>query len=408
MVGLSLTSVHLHVISMHTSPLAQPGSGDAGGMNVYIDRSLRALLKLYPQLSVEVFTLNTSPNSGKSTERVSERAIVHSLHLPQAQGARKEDLPALIPAFAQAVAQAAVRPPDVIHSHYWLSGLVALSYAPHIPLVHTMHTTAAAKNAKLGPDETPEPTLRLDGEQKLVNAVAALTVNTGHEAEQMKEYYGADPSKLAVITPGVETGIFTPLPHQKPRHQGSATSAHIVFAGRPQPLKGPHILVQALSLLPSDLTVTLDIIGSSGTSYEQDLLHQAQQLGISQQVQLLPALKPRELATAFRQADIVACPSSSETFGLVALEAQAAGTPVLATHADGLITAVADGVSGRLVEPRTPQAWADAIEALVRDPQARATLGAAGTQRARTMRWDDTAAALNKLYLSLIPPAYTI
>lgn len=407
MVGLTVTSVHLHVISMHTSPLAQPGSGDAGGMNVYIDRSLRALLKLYPQLSVEVFTLNTG-GSARATERVSERAIVHSLYLPQAAGARKEDLPALVPDFARAVAQAAVRTPDLIHAHYWLSGLVALDYAPAVPLVQTMHTTAAAKNARLGPGEKPEPALRLDGEQKLVDAVAALTVNTDIEAAQMRELYHAAHSKLAVITPGVETGIFTPCATEGPRNAGSATAAHIVFAGRPQPLKGPHILVQALGLMPPGLTVTLDIIGSSGTDYEQGLLDDAHRLGIAEQVRLLPALKPRQLASAFRTADIVACPSSSETFGLVALEAQAVGTPVLATRADGLITAVADGVSGRLVEPRTPQAWADAIEALVRAPEARARMGAAGTQHARTMRWDDTAAALYQLYTSLIPPAYTI
>ncbi|MDO4898092.1 MAG: glycosyltransferase [Rothia sp. (in: high G+C Gram-positive bacteria)] len=408
MADLSLASVHLHLISMHTSPLAQPGTGDAGGMNVYIDRSLRALLKLYPQLSVEVFTLNTACKGSRSTERISDRAIVHSIYLPEADCAAKEDLPALVPAFAAAIKQESVRRPDVVHAHYWLSGLAALEYATNVPLVQTMHTTAAAKNARLGAGEKPEPQVRLTGEQKIIDELASMVVNTDFEANQMVQFYGADPERLAVIAPGVETGIFAPRLAEPAPNAGSATRAHLVFAGRPQPLKGPHILVEALGLLPGDLEVSLDIIGHSGTGYEAQLLARATQLGLGHKVHLLPSMKPRQLASAFRQADIVACPSSSETFGLVALEAQAAGTPVLATKADGLLSAVEDGATGVLVEPRTPAAWAAALEKLIRDPVARARMGAAGTARAQHMRWDDTAHRLFELYSSLISDTYTI
>lgn len=393
---------------MHTSPLAQPGTGDAGGMNVYVDRSLRALLKLYPQLSVEVFTLNTACPGSRSTQRVSDRAIVHSLYLPEAACATKEELPRFVPSFARAIRENAVRRPDIIHAHYWLSGLAALDYAPSVPLVQTMHTTAAAKNARLGTDETPEPQIRLEGEQLLIDRVSALVVNTDFEAEQMRSYYGAAPDLLRVITPGVETGIFAPRPGQGPRNAGSSSRGHLVFAGRPQPLKGPHLLVEALGLLSPQLDLTLDIIGQSHTDYEAELLERARQLGLEERVRLLPSMKPRELASAFRAADIVACPSSSETFGLVALEAQASGTPVLATRADGLLTAVQDGVTGHLVEPRTPAAWASAIENLVKDPAARARLGAAGAARAQNMRWDDTAGQLFDLYSDLIPENYSI
>lgn len=408
MVDLSLASVHLHLISMHTSPLAQPGTGDAGGMNVYIDRSLRALLKRYPQLSVEVFTLDTACNGAPTTERVSDRAIVHSLYLPEAACASKENLPKFVPAFAQAIRESAVRQPDIVHAHYWLSGLAALEYAPDLPLVQTMHTTAAAKNARLAPGEKPEPQIRLEGEQRLIHTVSAVVVNTGFEAQQIRDLYAADPRRLKVITPGVETGIFRPRAGETPTNAGSATSAHLVFAGRPQPLKGPHLLVEALALLPQDLEVTLDIIGQSHTNYEDQLLERSQQLGLTHRVRLLPSQKPRELAASFRAADIVACPSSSETFGLVALEAQACGTPVLATKADGLLTAVQDGVTGHLVEPRTPEAWASAIEKLVRSPEERRRLGAAGSARAAHLRWDDTADRLFELYSQLLHSTYSI
>lgn len=408
MVDLSLASVHLHLISMHTSPLAQPGTGDAGGMNVYIDRSLRALLKRYLQLSVEVFTLDTACNGALTTERVSDRAIVHSLYLPQAACASKEDLPKFVPAFAQAIEESAVRRPDIAHAHYWLSGLAALEYAPGVPLVQTMHTTAAAKNARLAPGEKPEPQVRLEGEQRLIDTVSALVVNTDFEAQQMRDFYAADSERMRVITPGVETGIFTPRAGETAAHEGSATSARLVFAGRPQPLKGPHILVEAIALLPGDLEVTLDIIGQSHTDYEHQLLERAEELGIAPQVRLLPSQKPRELAASFRAADIVVCPSSSETFGLAALEAQASGTPVLATKADGLLTAVQDGVTGHLVEPRTPEAWAAAIEKLVRAPEERRRLGAAGAARASHLRWDDTADRLFELYSQLLTSSYSI
>lgn len=391
------SSLHVHLISMHTSPLAQPGSGDAGGMNVYIDRSLRALLARYPQLSVEVFTLVTSPPS-RSVEQISSRALVHFIYLPQAAGAHKNDLPAFVPDFARALAQAARRKPDLIHSHYWLSGMAALEYAPETPLVHTMHTTAAGKNARASADESPEPEIRLAGEQKIIDAVTALVVNTETEAADMVAYYGADPQKIRVITPGVDTGIFKPLPSQPPAHRGSSTQARLVFAGRPQPLKGPHLLVEALALLPRDLSVELVMIGKSGTGYEASLLERAEELGLSSEISLVDPLPPRGLAAQLRQADIVACPSSSETFGLVALEAQACGTPVLASKVDGLMSAVEDGATGHLVAPRTAGAWAEAIEALVRNPAERSRLGAAARERTLTMRWADTATALMELY----------
>lgn len=382
---------------MHTSPLDQPGTGDAGGMNVYIERTLRALLLAYPQLSVEVFTLNQSAHP-RQVHPLSERASVHFVDIPAARSASKSELPQYISEFSRQVQAIARRTPDIIHAHYWLSGMVALEYAQQTPIVQTMHTTAATKDLRAQPGESLEPAIRYESEQKLVQQVQALVVNTDIEQQQMMEFYNADPTKISVVEPGVDIGIFKPCVNETAENKESAHRARVVFAGRPQPLKGPHLLVEALALLPRDLEVYLDIVGRSGTDYEQGLISRAKELGLEAKVRSLPSQPPRELARTFRAADVVACPSSSETFGLVALEAQACGTPVLATRADGLISAVDDGRTGLLVSPRTPAAWALAIEALVRNPERRQLLGHRGALRASTKTWNRTAEYLMSLY----------
>lgn len=394
-------SLHLHIFSMHTSPLAQPGTGDAGGMNVYINRSLRALLTLDPALTVEVFTLRTDGGPSR-TDVIGERAQVHSLALIGATGATKSGLPAFISDFALAVRAQASRMPNVLHSHYWLSGLAARQAYPDVPLVQTMHTTAAAKNARLGEGESPEPVERYEGEKQLVEQSAVLVVNTNFEAQQMRHYYGTVDQQIRVVTPGVDTSIFYPSPQISALNTGRADASHLVFAGRPQPLKGPHLLVEALALLPPELQVSLDIIGTSGSTYEQKLLERGRQLNLEHAVRLIPSLSAPSLAEAFRKADIVVCPSSSETFGLIALEAQACAAPVLASKIDGLIEAVSDGITGVLVPERTPQAWAQAIESLVQAPDRRQSLGVAGAERARRMTWEHTASALNHIYRQLL------
>lgn len=395
--------MHLHLISMHTSPLAQAGSGDAGGMNVYIERTLKALFDLNPHLTVEVFTLAPSfEQAGRI--HYHERATVLSLYLPEAQGASKEDLPELVPGFAQAMRSVASRPPHIMHAHYWLSGLAALAAYPQVPLVVTMHTSAAAKNARAGEGERPEPPVRVRGEQALVRGATALVVNTEFEAAQMRAFYGASQQQLYTIAPGVDPSVFHPLAGSNQAHAGQDDAAHLFFAGRLQQLKGPHLLIEALALLPDDLQVTLEISGaaSGGGQYARTLVQRVEQLGLSQRVRFCPPMPPSQLAQAYRSADLVLCPSSSETFGLVALEASACGTPVLASKVDGLQEAVLDGVTGQLVPERTPAAWAQAIEQLVRSPEVRARLGTAGAARARNLTWHHTAQKLNDLYYQFI------
>ncbi|QRZ62118.1 glycosyltransferase [Rothia sp. ZJ932] len=392
-------SRNLHLISMHTSPLSQPGDGDAGGMNVYIASSMKAVLARYSELTLEVFTLDTAKDS-PGYRRIDDgpRCTVHVLSLDQARGARKEELPAYIAAFAAEIKARALAPADVVHSHYWLSGMAVRQYAPDVPWIHTMHTTAAVKNAHAGAGEPLESQERFNGEQRIINDCSALVVNTPLEAQQMVEHYGAAHQKLHVIRPGVDTDIFYP----EPKTNHSPTQAQLLFAGRPQPLKGPHIIIEALALLPESLAVTLTMVGKSHSNYEQQLIDRAHQLGIENQVTVLPAMVASDLAQTMRQADIVLCPSSSETFGLVALEAQATGTPVIATDVDGLTDAVKDEETGVLVADRSPAAWAQAIEQLVQDPKKRQRLGRAGANRSVSMSWSAAADKTVKLYNDLL------
>ena len=390
---LPLPQPVVHVYSLHTDPFAQPGRGDAGGMNVYIARSIAAMLAADDTLRVEVFTLLTDPDCEHAKPGVQvppllnsyrDRVRVHQVLIPQALGARKNQLAEFTTGFAAQCVSLACWHPQVIHAHYWLSGVAALgaaqTYAAEgtvIPVVFTPHTTAAAKDARRSPDEPEEPHARYESEHRVLEHAALTIVNTSLEGQQLQDYYGADSARMRVIAPGVDTGIFHPLPGVHAEHEGSDTHARVVFAGRPQPLKGPHILVEALALLPADLHVELDIIGKSSSGYELDLLARARDLGIADRVHL--------------HADIVASPSSSESFGLVALEAQASGAAVLATDADGLRFAIENHKTGLLVAPRTPQRWAVAIERLVRAPRLRLTLGANAAARARSFSWEATA-----------------
>ena len=395
----------VHVYSMHTDPFAQPGSGDAGGMNVYIARSVHAMLKLDPELRVEVFTLHRgealpADSPFRQPPKRGTRIVRHSIDLPTARGLSKNELAKVTDEFAQACVEQALHAPDIIHTHYWLSGQAAARASElwsvqgigfPIPVLFTPHTTAAAKDARRGEGEAPEPEERYRAEQLMSSYASRVVVNTPLEAQQMGEYYGTDAQKLAIIPPGVDTSIFHTIPGVHPLNDTSETRCRIVFAGRPQPLKGPHLLVEALALLPDDLQVDVDIIGRSDSDYERRLLARAVELGVGNRVHLKDPVPASELANIFRAADIVASPSSSETFGLVALEAQACGAAVLATDAAGLRFAVENHRTGLLVAPRTAERWAVAIERLVRAPYLRHSLGANAAARARTMGWDQTA-----------------
>lgn len=405
---MSAAPLHVLLISLHTCPLEQPGSGDAGGMNVYVRQLAGALVDAGHTVDMATLDRGTGAprTAGVQVTGIREGLRLLTVSLPGAAGAVKEELPHLTSAFADVLRGHAPRP-DVVHAHYWLSGAAGRELADDwgVPLVLTLHTTARGKNLRTRTGEGLEPDSRAAAEAELIGRAEATVVNTCTEALQMVELYDADPARLTVITPGVDLSAFSPALRghrpDEPRPGTPGRPLRLLFAGRLQALKGPHVLIDALAQLRSDapgLPVELDVVGVGTRGFTTRLRERVHELGLDDVVRFGPALPAPQLAARMRGADLVAVPSSSETFGLVALEAQACGTPVLATDVDGLRTAVLDGVTGRLVPDREPGSWAGAVLELARDPEALARMGAAAARRAREHSWERTALATAAVY----------
>ncbi|WP_284678492.1 D-inositol-3-phosphate glycosyltransferase [Frankia sp. AgKG'84/4] len=347
------------MLSMHTSPLEQPGTGDAGGLNVYVVELSRQLAAL--GVEVEVFTRAVSSRVPTSAELVPGVTVRH-VDAGPFEEVRREDLPAWLCAFTADVlrAEAGHEPGwfDVIHSHYWLSGQVALAAARRwgVPFVHTSHTLAKIKNEALAAGDRPEPPGRLRGEQEVIAGATRLIASTEDERDHLVRLYDASPERVDVVAPGVDLEIFAPgdIARSRARLGLDPAGEVLLFVGRIQPLKAPDLLLHAAAdLVRRDPTrrsrLTVAVVGGpSGSGLEQPdaLVRLAAELGISDLVQFRPPAPQRELAHWYRAASAVVVPSHSESFGLVALEAQACGTPVVAAAVGGLRTAVADGVSG--------------------------------------------------------------
>ncbi|HZS22208.1 MAG TPA: D-inositol-3-phosphate glycosyltransferase [Pseudonocardiaceae bacterium] len=400
------------VLSVHTSPLDPPGTGDAGGMNVYIVPTAIRLARR--GVEVEVFTRATSSGAPPVVEFAPGVTVRHITAGPF-EGLAKNDLPAQLCAFTAGVLRAeAHREPgyyNVVHSHYWLSGQVGWLARDcwGVPLVHTAHTLAKVKNAALAEGDVPEPHTRVIGEQQVVAEADRLVANTPAETSQLVDLYGADPARTATISPGVDLELFTPGSQGAARNALGLPSDAVVlaFIGRIQPLKGPDVLLRAAAemvrrdpALRAKLRV-LVVGGPSGNGLaEPTALHQlAAALGILDQVVFAPPQSGAALVGVYRAADVVAVPSYSESFGLVALEAQACGTPVVAAKVGGLPVAVAHGVSGQLVGSHRPGDWADALSAVAFHPQRRHQLAAGAAAHARRFSWERTTEALLRVYV---------
>ncbi|WP_111766720.1 D-inositol-3-phosphate glycosyltransferase [Nakamurella deserti] len=400
-----MTIRRLAAISLHTSPLAQPGTGDAGGMNVYIEATARRLAAR--GVEVEIFTRATSSADAPVAELVPGVTVRHIVAGPF-EGLEKNDLPGQLCSFAAGVMRAeARRDPgwyDVIHSHYWLSGQVGFLAKDRwaVPLVHTAHTLARVKNAQLADGDSPEPPGRLIGEDQVVAEADRLVANTEVERDELVQLYGADPARVDVVPPGVDTDVFAPGDRRAARVRlGLGTDERVVvFAGRIQPLKGPDVLLRAAAVLrqryPDERWRIVVVGGLSGVGRvgPHGLAGMAAGLGIADLVTFLPPQPREQLAEVFRAADAVAVPSYNESFGLVALEAQACGTPVVAAAVGGLRVAVQDGVTGVLVDGHDADDWATALAGVVRDPGRRDHLAGAARAQAEKFSWDATAEGL--------------
>ncbi|GIF24264.1 D-inositol-3-phosphate glycosyltransferase [Actinoplanes tereljensis] len=391
-------------LSVHTSPLEQPGTGDAGGMNVYIVEVSKRLARL--GVEVEIFTRATRSDLPSIVEMAPGVTVRHVTAGPF-EGLAKEDLPSQLCAFANGVLRAeAAHPPgryDLIHSHYWLSGQVGWLARERwgVPHVHTAHTLAKVKNRWLAAGDRPEPKARVIGEEQVIAESDRLVANTAAEAQDLVGYYGAPSARTAVVQPGVDLDRFHPLVRPDRARLGLPLSGRIVaFVGRIQPLKAPDVLISALPFLTDPSATVVICGGPSGTGLERpsSLIELAASLGVSDQVLFLPPQTGDDLANLYRCADLVAVPSYNESFGLVALEAQACGTPVVAAAVGGLITAVRDGVSGVLVDGHDPRDWARALDSLLAAPRHRATLARGAVDHAAGFSWDRTAEGLLQVY----------
>ncbi|MDR7302333.1 D-inositol-3-phosphate glycosyltransferase [Haloactinomyces albus] len=399
------------VFSLHTSPLEQPGTGDAGGMNVYIAQTATRMAELGTE--VEIFTRATSSEIPPVAE-LAPGVTVRSVVAGPFEGLGKDDLPAQLCAFAAAALRVEARHEpgyyDIAHSHYWLSGQVGWLARERwgVPLVHTAHTLAKVKNNALAEGDTPEPRVRVVGEEQVAADADRLVANTDVEAQELIDLYDADPDSVATIPPGVDLQRFTPGDQHHARAAFGLPQDAIVlaFVGRIQPLKGPDVLLRSTAELLDrhpelrSRLIVLVVGGPSGSGMERpESLHQlAAELGITDVVRFLPPQGGQDLAEVYRAADVVAVPSYSESFGLVALEAQACGTPVVAAEVGGLSVAVDDDVSGLLVPGHEAKEWADALGSVVLEPDRRARLAAATTAHATGFSWQHTTEALLETY----------
>ena len=434
------------MLSVHTSPLHQPGTGDAGGMNVYIVELSKRLAD--QGIEVEIFTRTTSSDLAPTVE-LAPGVLVRHITAGPFEGLVKEDLPAQLCAFTHGVlrTEAGHRPGhyDLVHSHYWLSGQVGWLASERwgVPLIHTMHTMAKVKNAALALDDTPEPAARIIGETQVVSAADRLIANTTEEADQLALHYDARPDQLAVVHPGVNLEVFRPasaaptgvvgdaVSHPGSAREASAREAEaraairarlglpldatvLLFAGRIQPLKAPDVLLRAVAeMLRRDPALrdrlVVPVVGGpsgSGLARPESLHKLAAQLGVSDVVRFRPPVGQSELADWYRAATALVMPSHSESFGLVALEAQACGTPVVAAAVGGLPVAVRDGETGLLVKGHDPRDWAVTLRRLIDEPGLAARLGEAAARHANAFGWAGAAADTAEVYArALAAPA---
>lgn len=399
------------VISMHTSPLEQPGMGDAGGMNVYVLRTCQELARR--GVDVDVYTRATRASMGEIVEVSPHFRVINIVAGPY-EGLDKSELPTQIAAFTGGVlafARCHHLTYDVIHSHYWLSGQVGwlLSDLWEIPFVHTAHTLAAVKNLHLAEGDAQEPESRRICEQQIVDNAGRLIVNTRAEAEQMADLHDASASTIDVVPPGVDINLYSPgsdrATERARRELGIPLHSKVVlFVGRLQRLKGPQVLLRGVADLVRrnpELNPRVIICGGlsgNGFARPDEFYDLVDDLGIERYVRFMSPRPSEDLVTLYQAADVVAVPSFSESFGLVAMEAQATGTPVLAANVGGLGIAVADGKTGLLVNGHTPELWGAALNDILTNDEKRLEMARSARVHAEEFSWETTVDKLLEVY----------
>lgn len=398
------------MLSLHTSPLAQAGMGDGGGMNVYV-RSLASSLAR-AGVACDVYTRAERPGAPKVVVVEPGVRVLHVRAGPE-RPVRKEDLDRHLDDCTATMLEGihgCQRRYDALHANYWLSGEVGhrLKHELSIPLIATFHTLALVKGEDDG-ESVPEPELvkRSLAEERVIRCADLITASTEDEASQLAALYGADPERTEVVSPGVDHQVFAPGDRDASREVlGLPAKARILlFVGRIQPLKGLRLAVECLAELDDPATLLVVVGGPSGPGGPAELeraLGRGRQLGIERRILVRPPCQHAELVHYYRGADLCLVPSRSESFGLVALEAAASGAPVVAAAVGGLRSIVDDGRTGFLVEGRAPVDWATMASVILDDPRLAGEIGAAAAARSRRYSWSITAARLRRLYADLI------
>lgn len=407
----------LAVLSLHTSPLAQPGTGDGGGMNVYVRELSSALARA--GVACDVFTRSWSDDLA-ATVTVEPGFRVHHVPAGPPMPVPKERLPGVVDEFAEGVLKRMSDtgesdedslPFDAVHANYWLSGLAGhtIKHQLNLPLVSTFHTLDRVK-AEASPEEVEadSPHRRAEAEAAIIRCSDTVLASCSVEAEQISELYHADPARVRIVAPGVQHAFFGPGHRAQARRAiGLPTDGPLLlFVGRIQPLKGVEVAVRTLDVLRSDhadaqLAVVGGPSGPRGRAEADRMVALADDLGLADRVVFVPPQPHELLSTYYRAADVCLVPSRSESFGLVALESAACGTPVVASDVGGLRTLVDHGRTGYLVDDPTPEAFAAWVRQILAEPSLADRLSTGSVLRARRYTWARAAHLLGDIYEEL-------
>ena len=394
------------LLSFHGCPFARLGEKDSGGMNVYVLQVARELARRGNR--VDIFTRNHDPNDPSVVELESGLRLVHLDAGPV--DSPKEALYEHIPEFLNSLLtfhREQDAQYDVVHSHYWLSGPVgeALSDRWNVPHVVTFHTLAKTK--KMARPGEVEPYQRSVVEQRTMEVADAVVVSTEDEGNEIRRLYQRSPNTVRAIPAGVDLDLFRPMPKRAARDAiGLNGEKMVLYVGRLEPLKGVDILLEALWRLEDRSDTMLVIVGGSPEDGELPRLKSsADRLGLGANVTFTGSVDQRDLPAYYNAADVFALPSYYESFGLVALEAMACETPVIASRVGGLKTFVKDGMSGYLIPWRCPDPFAQRLDMLLANPALREGMGKAGRTAALELNWSRTADSLVDLYRDLTSPA---
>jgi len=398
---------------MHTSPTASLGQNGNGGLNVYVREVANAFSDR--GIATDIFTRRQSPDD-PAIESLAPLSRV--IYLPAGRSLDKYSLYGEVPAFAAGIRSFAEREHvryDMLYSHYWLSGEVACLLRPEMGVAwaHTAHTLGLVKNRTLASGAGPEPVLRIRVEGEIAQQADLLIGSTTDEADDLIRLYGADPDHVHVVAPGIDLATFQPLDRADARRKiGYGPGRVLLFVGRLERLKGVDVAIRALALLRDRahddlrLIVLGEDVRDGEESEKERLKLVASASGVRDRVDFLGSVAHHELPYFYAAADVCVMPSYSESFGLVALEAQACGRPVVASGVSGLRSVVRDEVSGYLIDDHDPAIYAERIGRLLANPDLAQQMGRRGRLLAQRFSWTRTADRLGNLFEGAIESSH--